>query len=144
MAFYGNCADHRAPGISLIEGGSGAPLVNATGVPHFTHDVESVRTHGLELLRAGLRAAIQAGVAPDSVDWWIPHPANGHMAQYTATSLGLPADKVVCEAGVLGNLGSADLKYCSWTSRRQRSMPRPGRCFGTSSTGAGLPPPPWS
>jgi 3-oxoacyl-[acyl-carrier-protein] synthase-3 len=107
MAFYGSCADHHAPGISLIEGGSGAPLVNATRVPHFTHDVESVRTHGLELLRAGLRAAAQAGIAVGSVDWWIPHPANGHMAQYTAASLGLPADKVVCEAGVLGNLGSA-------------------------------------
>ena len=106
-AFYGSCAGHSPPGISLIEGGSGAPVVNATGVPHFSHDVESVRTHGVELLRTGLRTAIQAGIAPDSVDWWIPHPANGQMAQYAAVSLGLPANKVLCEAAVLGNLGSA-------------------------------------
>ncbi len=106
-AFYGSCGDHGAPGIALREGGSGAPAVNATGVPHFTHDVESVRTHGIELLRAGLRAAIKEGITTDSIDWWLPHPANGHMAQYTATTLGLPAHKVVCDAATLGNLGSA-------------------------------------
>lgn len=105
--FYGSCGGHRGPGISLKEGGSGAPVVNATGVPHFTHDAESVGIHGVELFRAGLRAAIQEGITAEGIDWWVPHPANGRMAQYAASTLGLPAHKVVCEASILGNLGSA-------------------------------------
>ena len=106
-AFYGSCGDCLAPGIALREGGSGAPAVNATGVPHFAHDVESVRLHGVELLRAGLRAAIQEGITAGGIDWWVPHPANGRMAQYAAATLGLPAHKVVCDTAILGNLGSA-------------------------------------
>jgi len=108
-AFYGSLEEHLAPGIALTEGGSGAPAVNATGVPHFTQNVESVRKHGVELLRCGLQAARRIGISGDSIDWWIPHPANGRMATYAARYLGLPADKVICEANILGNIGSASI-----------------------------------
>lgn len=37
-----------------------------SGTPHFSHDHETVRAHGLELLRASLRVATESGVAPDS------------------------------------------------------------------------------
>jgi 3-oxoacyl-[acyl-carrier-protein] synthase-3 len=107
MAFYGSLAGNHAPGISLGEGGSGTPQVNITGIPHFNHDFEAIRAHGIELLRASLRVAMQAGVAPESVDWWLAHPANGRMAEHVAKWLNLPAERVICEASVLGNLGSA-------------------------------------
>lgn len=107
MAFYGSLEGNHAPGISLGEGGSGTPQVNITGVPHFSHDFQAIRAHGMELLRASLRVAMQAGVAPDSVDWWLAHPANGRMAEHVAKELNLPEETVICEASVLGNLGSA-------------------------------------
>jgi 3-oxoacyl-[acyl-carrier-protein] synthase-3 len=107
MTFYGSLGGYRAPGIALEQGGSGEPRVNATRIPHFSHDFEAIRTHGIELLRASLRAATEAGVAPESIDWWLAHPANGRMAEHVAKWLNLPAERVVCEASVLGNLGSA-------------------------------------
>ena len=107
LAFYGSIGGNRAPGIALEQGGSGSPHVDTTHTPHFTHDHETVRAHGFELLRASLRVATESGVAPESIDWWLAHPANGRMAEHAAKWLKLPADKVICEASVLGNLGSA-------------------------------------
>ena len=107
LAFYGSIGGNRAPGIALGQGGSGSPHGNTTGTPHFTHDHEIVRAHGFELLRASLRVATESGVAPESIDWWLAHPANGRMAEHVAKRLKLPAEKVICEASILGNLGSA-------------------------------------
>jgi 3-oxoacyl-[acyl-carrier-protein] synthase-3 len=107
LAFYGSVGGNRAPGIALGQGGSGSPHADTTRTPHFTHDHETVRAHGFELLRASLRVATESGVAPDSIDWWLAHPANGRMAEHVAKWLKLPAEKVICEASVLGNLGSA-------------------------------------
>lgn len=108
MAFYGSIGANRAPGIALCTGGSGAPRVDSTGgTLHFTHDFEAIRDHGVELLRAGLRVVRESGVAVDSIDWWLPHPANGRMAELSAKWLNLPAERVVCDASELGNLGSA-------------------------------------
>jgi 3-oxoacyl-[acyl-carrier-protein] synthase-3 len=105
--YFGSRGLGRAPSLSLVQGGSGAPWVGASGLPVFTHRHESVRADGLDLLRASLAAARASGVDPASVDWFLPHQANGRMAQLCATHLGLPADRTVCEAGATGNLGSA-------------------------------------
>jgi 3-oxoacyl-[acyl-carrier-protein] synthase-3 len=107
LSFYGSLDGHFPPGISMTQGGSGFPHGKATRTPHFVQDFEAVRTRGVELLRAGLRIAVEAGVLAESIDWWIVHPANGRMADYAAKLLQLPEEKVVCEAAELGNLGSA-------------------------------------
>ena len=107
LAFYGSLGGNRAPGIALEQGGSGSPHLDTTRTPHFTHDHEAVGAHGFELLRASLRVATESGVAPESIDWWLAHPANGRMAEHVARWLKLPPEKVFCEASVLGNLGSA-------------------------------------
>ena len=107
LAFYGSAGGNHAPGIALRRGGSGSPHADPTGTPHFTHDHEIVRAHGLDLLRASLRVATESGVDSDSIDWWLAHPANGRMAEHVAKWLKLPAEKVICEASILGNLGSA-------------------------------------
>ena len=107
LAFYGSVGGNRAPGIALGQGGSGSPHADTTHTAHFTHDHEKVRAHGFELLRASLRVATESGVVPDGIDWWLAHPANGRMAEHVAKWLKLPAEKVICEASVLGNLGSA-------------------------------------
>jgi len=105
--FYGSLGLGRTPGLALEQGGSGAPLVTSGGVPHFTHRHEDIRAHGLTLLRASLAAAQVQGVDLRAVEWFLPHPANGRMAGVCAEHLGLPEDRVVCDAGRVGNLGSA-------------------------------------
>ena len=106
-AFYGSLPGHRKPGISLVYGGSGCPHAPCADTSHFDHDFESVRREGLSLLRASFAAACGGGTRPESIRWWIVHPANGRMAQYVADSLDLPVEKIICEADRLGNLGSA-------------------------------------
>jgi 3-oxoacyl-[acyl-carrier-protein] synthase-3 len=88
LAFYGSAGGNHAPGITLRRGGSGSPHADPTGTPHFTHDHETVRAHGLELLRASLRVATESGVAPDSIDWWLAHPANGRTRREVAEAAG--------------------------------------------------------
>ncbi len=81
LAFYGSIEGNRAPGIALRQGGSGSPHVDTTRTPHFSHDHETVRAYGFA--------------------------ANGRMAEHVAKRLKLSAEKVICEASILGNLGSA-------------------------------------
>jgi 3-oxoacyl-[acyl-carrier-protein] synthase III len=107
LAFYGSLRGHRPPGISLRQGGSGQPSGQETRTAHFVHDFHAVKTHGLDLLREGLRIAREAGVQAGGIQWWIVHPANGRMAEIAADALNVPSSRVVCEASTLGNLGSA-------------------------------------
>jgi 3-oxoacyl-[acyl-carrier-protein] synthase III len=107
LSFYGSLEGKIPPGISMTQGGSGFPHGKATRTPHFVQDFQAVRTRGVELLRAGLRIAVESGVVAESIDWWIVHPANGRMADYAAKLLPLPEEKIVCEAAEFGNLGSA-------------------------------------
>jgi 3-oxoacyl-[acyl-carrier-protein] synthase III len=107
FVFYGCRGLQREPGIWLPEGGSGSPRVSGSGVPQFQHRYEIVREHGLDLLRAGMQTLHNAGFEAAAIDWWIPHQANGKMAQICAQHLQLATDQIVCDAQTLGNLGSA-------------------------------------
>lgn len=107
LVFYGSLGCGRAPGLTIKEGGSGSPGITRGSVPHFTHDFDAIRENGVELLKMGLATALRAGVSPVDIDWWLPHQVNGRLPQLCAEWLGLPADRVVCESAVLGNLGSA-------------------------------------
>lgn len=107
MVFYGGSGVDRTPGLSLNEGGSGAPQISTASVPHFTHDFAAVRRHGMELLRSGIQAAAQAGVNLEQINWWLPHQVNGRLPELCAQWLNLPPERVICDAATLGNLGSA-------------------------------------
>ena len=105
--FFGGQGLGRRPGLSLTEGGSGSPLVARGGLPHFNHEHYDIKENGLDLLRASLAAAEAAGVDRSTVDWFVPHQANGRMAQLCHEHLQLPRERVICEADAVGNLGSA-------------------------------------
>jgi 3-oxoacyl-[acyl-carrier-protein] synthase III len=106
LIFYGSSGLGRAPALSQVDGGSGSPRVGDTGVPHFNHQFQDIRAHGFELLRTALRAAASAGIDARTIDWFIPHQVNGRLPELCAAHLGLPGERVVCEADALGNLGS--------------------------------------
>ncbi len=122
LIFYGSSGLGRAPALSMVDGGSGSPRVGDSGVPHFNHQFQSIRTQGIELLRAGLRAASSAGIDVRTIDWFIPHQVNGRLPELCAAHLGLPGERVVCEADVLGNLGSAAIWVALDRLRRSRRL----------------------
>lgn len=127
LVFYGSLGCGRAPGLVIQQGGSGSPEVARGSVPHFTHDFDAIREHGADLLKMGLAAAMRAGVTPDAIDWWLPHQVNGRLPDLCAEWLGVPADRVVCEAGVLGNLGSAAIWVALDRLRRSGRLSRGDR-----------------
>lgn len=127
LVFYGSIGCGRAPGLALNEGGSGAPCIASGSVPHFTHDYTAIREDGVELLRTGLATAARAGVRPNDIDWWLPHQVNGRLPELCARWLGLPAERVVCESDVLGNLGSAAIWVALDRLRRSGRLARGDR-----------------
>ncbi len=104
--FYGALGHGYKPGLVMPRGGSGQPAVEAD-VNTFEHDFTSIKELGPELFRAGLRVAEDAGIRLESVDWVLPHQANGRLGEVLQSALGIPAHKVVVCADVVGNLGSA-------------------------------------
>ncbi len=105
-AFFGQCGCRRPPGLRLAGGGSDAPL-HAGGLPEFQHDLDAVRDFGPELLERGAAVARSLGVDPRTVDYVLPHQANGRMAALLAPRLGIAPDRVFVNADRLGNTGSA-------------------------------------
>ncbi|HEY0803131.1 MAG TPA: 3-oxoacyl-[acyl-carrier-protein] synthase III C-terminal domain-containing protein [Steroidobacteraceae bacterium] len=105
--FYGSLTGQHAPAICLPQGGSGSPRVETHGITHFRHDYTAIREHGTALLEAGLNAARNLGIERRMIDWWLPQQVNGRMAEVCARTLGLPPERVIVEAGAVGNVGSA-------------------------------------
>jgi 3-oxoacyl-[acyl-carrier-protein] synthase-3 len=105
--FYGSLRGAHAPAICLPQGGSGSPQVDTPGIAHFRHDYTAIREHGTALLEAGLKAAQSLGIERETIDWWLPQQVNGRMAEVCARNLGLPPERVMVEAGAVGNVGSA-------------------------------------
>lgn len=114
--FYGQIGLQRDPGFSLDSGGSDQP-VSPTGMPEFSHEFADVRTNGPELFMAGLRAAAECGLSVDDVDYILPHQANGLMGALMEQHLGVPQEKVVVNADMVGNTGSAAI-WLAFSSTR--------------------------
>ncbi len=125
FAFFGCRGLDTQPGIGLPEGGSGSPALSKASVPLFRHDFAAVRRDGLELLREGMITIGAAGYSFDDFAWIIPHQANGRMREICHSRLGLPAERIVCDAHELGNLGSAAI-WVSFDRLRRSGRLRPG------------------
>jgi len=104
--FHGYSGCGLQPGFSLSIGGSDlAPSVGS--VPEFAHDYSSVAEHGAGLFADALTAVEQLGIDRSSVDYWVPHQANGLMGRMLAARLGLDETRVFVNADRVGNTGSA-------------------------------------
>ena len=104
--FFGHIGTDRPPGFSLAAGGSDRPFIE-TGLLEFDHDCGAVRASGPELFDQGVTAAQALGVSFDTVDYLIPHQANGRLAQLLGAYLGLDPQRIFVNADHLGNTGSA-------------------------------------
>ena len=104
--FFGYAGAQLNPGFILSGGGSDAAHTPGKAL-EFQHDYSTIREQGGQLFAAGLSAVRQAGIDLDEVDHFIPHQANGRMAELLSSELGLEAHRIFVNAARLGNTGSA-------------------------------------
>lgn len=103
--FFGQIGTGRTPGLTLATGGSDHAFVEG-GMLEFAHDCVAVKTSGPELFERGVAVAYELGVAVHSVDYVIPHQANGHMAKLLGPFLGIEPHHIFVNADRVGNTGS--------------------------------------
>ncbi len=115
-SFYGNSGLGRAPGFFMASGGSNQ--VASDGVPEFTHDFESIRTHGPALFADAIAAS---GADATAFTHVIPHQANGRLDTILAPLLGIPADRIFINANHVGNTGSAAM-WLAFAQLRQNGL----------------------
>jgi len=104
--YFGQLGCTRPAAFRLAAGGSdqgGCPGTQA----EFAHDFAAIGRDGEQLFRAGLCAAERLGATAHTVDWIIPHQANGRMGELLSSALGVPRERVFVNADRLGNTGSA-------------------------------------
>ena len=131
--FFGYAGAHLQPGFMLQTGGSDFPPV--PGKPfEFQHDYCSIREQGGELFAAGLSAARGAGIDLDAIDYFIPHQANGRMAELLCAQLDLDPERIFVNAGSVGNTGSAAI-WVAFHELRARLLPGERVCvLGAEAT----------
>jgi 3-oxoacyl-[acyl-carrier-protein] synthase III len=120
-SFFGQIGLDRPPGFSLSAGGSGRPFVDG-GALRFEHDFAAVRAAALDLFYQGAAAACGLGIDLDTVDYLIPHQANGRMAELLSPFLGLEPERIFVNAETLGNTGSAAI-WLALAELRKRLRP---------------------
>ena len=132
--FFGQRGIGRRPGLRLIGGGSSAPR-HADGLLEFEHDFAVVRDCGSELFECGAAAARSIGVNPQSVDYVIPHQANGRMAELLAPRLGIAAERIFVNAARVGNTGSAAIWLAFAELRSRLQVGASVQVLGAEATG---------
>jgi 3-oxoacyl-[acyl-carrier-protein] synthase-3 len=81
-----------------------------TGDPFLRMDGQAVFKFAVKALAEVARECCDtAGVAPDSVDWLVPHQANIRIIEATAKKMGLGLDKVVVTVDRHGNTSAASI-----------------------------------
>lgn len=104
--YTGQIGNHRQPGFQLQGGGSGQ-VNSEKGFPFFLHQVHKVQEKGRDLFLMGLRAIVRRGYELSDFAFILPHQVNGHLGRLFHQLTGLPEEKIIADAKILGNTGSA-------------------------------------
>ena len=124
LVFFGQLKTGATPGFTMAEGASGAPALERRTL-HFDHDFNSVRNDGPDLFARGLQTLKDLDIDINQMDWIIPHQANGRIDEVMEDALGIPREKVVVDATMTGNLGSAAI-WVSFHRLRMSDRIKPG------------------
>ncbi len=119
-ANIGETGHNRGQGIlstHLHSDGSTNDLLYVDGGPSSTQTVGHVRMIGREVFRhavvnlaAIVGEALDAnGLAPEDIDWLVPHQANKRILDGTARRLGLPEEKIVITVDRHANTSAASI-----------------------------------
>lgn len=126
-AFFGHIGNSLSSGFQLATGGS--DQVGGFNISVFSHNFKAIEKHGPKLFDSGMEVMCRAGVHLDSIDYVLPHQANGRMAEWLAPRLGVAPARIVGNGATVGNLGSASiwvaldaLRRSSWLLPKQRVL----------------------
>jgi 3-oxoacyl-[acyl-carrier-protein] synthase III len=115
-----------------VSGGQviGTPLLRMDGQAVFKFAVKGLSDVAGEVLAA-------ADMAPDSIDWLIPHQANIRILQATAKKIGIPAEKVIVTVREHGNTSAASVPLALDKAVRDGRI-RPGHNILLEGVGGGF------
>lgn len=116
----GESGHNRGRGIlstHIHSDGATNDLLYVDGGPSSTQTVGHVRMNGREVFRHAVTnlanivgEALDAnGLAPEDIDWLVPHQANKRILDSTARKLGLPTEKVVVTVDRHANTSAASI-----------------------------------
>jgi 3-oxoacyl-[acyl-carrier-protein] synthase-3 len=120
-SFFGQIGLDRPPGFSLCAGASAKPFLEGETL-RFEHDFAAVRASGPDLFYHGAATARALGIGLDTIDYLIPHQANGRMAEFLSPFLGIEPERVFVNAETFGNTGSAAI-WLALAELRKRLRP---------------------
>ncbi len=105
VASYLRC-DGRLVDLLYVDGG-----VSTTGtVGHVRMHGNKVFREAVERISAAMRTvADEAGLSPDSIDWFVPHQANERIIKGVVKKLGLRPDQVISTIDRQGNTSAASI-----------------------------------
>lgn len=90
-----------------------------------------------KLTQASLAAMQEAGLAPDQIDWVVPHQANLRIIDQVAARIGVPYERVIINIENRGNTSSASIPIALDEAIRGGRI-KPGHVVLMSALGAGI------
>lgn len=120
-------------------------LLYVDGGPSSTQTTGHVRMNGKEVFRhavtrmseAIVEAMQASGIAPEEVNWLVPHQANARIIDATAQKLNLPPEKVVLTVSEHGNTSAASIPLALSTAVSDGRIRR-GELILMEAMGGGL------
>jgi 3-oxoacyl-[acyl-carrier-protein] synthase-3 len=126
-------SDGRHKDILYVDGGTST---GTTG--HLVMEGREVFRHAIEkLAETAHRALKKAELAPDDVDWIVPHQANIRIIEGTAKRMGVPMDRVVVTVQDHGNTSAASIPLALSVGKARGQIKR-GDLIVTEAIGGGL------
>ncbi len=127
-------SDGQYRDLLYVDGGVGT----TGGAGHLRMQGNLVFRHAVEKLAdTAHRALDKAGIAPDQVDWLVPHQANLRIIEATAKRMQLPMEKVVLTVADHGNTSAASIPLAMSVANAQGRF-QPGQVLVAEAIGGGL------
>ncbi len=138
-------ADRGVLATCLHSDGAHRDLLYVDGGPSTTQGTGKVRMQGREVFKHAVakladvahEAMDKAGVAPDDIDWVVPHQANLRIIEATARKAGVPMQKVILTLEDHGNTSAASIPLALSTAVGQGRI-RQGDLLLMEAIGGGL------
>ena len=141
----GTTADRGLLGFALRADGTKQDLLYVDGgvstngqIGHLRMQGNQVFRHAVVNISEAIHAAAQdAGVAVDSVDWFIPHQANQRILEGVARRVGIDESKVISTVAQHANTSAASIPLALDAGVRDGRV-RPGQLLLLEAMGGGL------
>jgi 3-oxoacyl-[acyl-carrier-protein] synthase-3 len=145
MMEAGTIADRGLLGFALRADGTKQDLLFVDGGVSTTGQVGHLRMQGNQVFRHAVvniseaihAAAADAGVAVDSVDWFIPHQANQRILEGVARRVGIDEKKVISTVAQHANTSAASIPLALYQGVQDGRV-KPGQLLLLEAMGGGL------